>query len=339
MLQVSRESLHGQIQPSHAEKNDSSLEGTLKGLEGTLKGLERREYYVFAQHKAGWMMTHEAATNMNNAGFPVHDTHSIPWATSPTQMETDKMLVTDANGASVADTCFLHVARNPFEMLVSGYLYHMAAAEPWLLNSFEQAGSISKGYFPEVYGSRGTADVFNSSHSGYYSAWLPEAKAEETFPEYLRRVDLDAGLIAEFIWASNTSLAAMRFSTRYIEKSQCSTNICYNKFLENCTFAWERVLRTWEIQEPDYSTMLGAANKSCPGVNGLGWHSSQNEMTQKGLTHKPVNELVSRLRDLDHLVLNGTVAALEDHLGCLLSERYRVGPTSTFLGTAWSWFR
>merc|ERR1719305_117923 len=36
-------------------------------------------------------------------------------------------------------SCFLHIVRNPFEMLVSGYLYHKAESEDWVLKPFGQA--------------------------------------------------------------------------------------------------------------------------------------------------------------------------------------------------------
>merc|ERR1711924_106128 len=55
-----------------------------------------------------------------HAPFVAEDQVVMGHASDPTMMQTPE------------PACFAHVARNPFEIVVSGYLYDMAESEPWL---------------------------------------------------------------------------------------------------------------------------------------------------------------------------------------------------------------
>merc|ERR1719465_213723 len=77
---------------------------------------------------------------------------------------------------------------------------------------------------------RSVAQVYLCSHSNStVSSLLPEAYGNETFSEYLRRLDTDAGLIAQFIWASDDSLAAMSFYNDLALSRPCSLNMCWTE--------------------------------------------------------------------------------------------------------------
>jgi hypothetical protein len=171
---------------------------------------------------------------------------------------------------------------------------------------------------------RGGAQVFHSSRTGSLAAWLPDAELHETYPEYLQRLDTNTSLLAEAVMASHSTLEHMRFGYDFAESKPCSVNTCFNEFYENCTSTWGRVLSAWEIPSPERSAMLQSVVQSCPEVsNGAVEHSSSEMMKDKGLKHLPSYELVERLKDIDRQLLDGSLAALEEHLNCHVSGKYR----------------
>merc|ERR1719326_77389 len=97
---------------------------------------------------------------------------------------------------------------------------------------------------------RSTANVFHNSLSGPLSTQLPDANANETYPDYLQRVDLDAGLIASFIQMSEDTLSSMGFVKDYFKDQSCSITTCFGDFYDNCNATWQRIIRAWEIPEP-----------------------------------------------------------------------------------------
>lgn len=235
---------------------------------------------------------------------------------------------------TVTPTCFAHVARNPFEMVVSAYLYDTAGAEHYASISFGRAAEECLGgcmEFGEWQNGRmtkddmqslqlrwsryttahvdstpclccGAAQVFNSSVAYRGRARnptrLPRAKASETYAGYLKRVDLDAGLVASFIFSSNYSLAPMRFVNDLIKSQHCSIQMCFEDFYSNCTSTWQRLMRAWEIPQPQRDAMLHAATRSCPGVDPKAvLHSSDAHMEEK--------KTPTRARALDGATLEG----------------------------------
>lgn len=227
--------------------------------------------------------------------------------------------------ASLEPVCYAHVARNPFEMVVSGYLYNMAESESWLNEwTFGQASASLDSHSKQLHERAALAEVFRSSRSGPLAAWLPEANANETYPDYLKRVDLDAGLLAESIVGSSLSLTPMRLAEDFTESHHCSVHVCFEDFFENCSATWNRVLQAWQIPEPSYDAMLRAATESCPGVDPHAVeHSSGSQMENMDLKHVPEHVMVNRLKELDRLRLNGRIAALEEHVKCHVSGKYK----------------
>jgi hypothetical protein len=265
-------------------------------------------------------------------------------------IESDPNIMGHAVSPSMLQTpgqsCLAHLARNPFEIVVSGHPYHMAESEPFLLDSFGQAVKIdhdgcepvftggqahftckNKETSARRYGQftkyRSIAEVFRNSISGPLSTWLPDVSLDETYPEYLKRVDLNASLIAEFIFASGESLMPMSFAQNFTQSQPCSLNVCFNEFYDDCNATCHRVLGAWQIQEPQYSAMLRGAMLACPGVDpSAETHSSDAQMRSQNITQKPEHELVKLLRELDRLLLNGTLAAQELNLGCPVGGKY-----------------
>merc|ERR1719446_1884135 len=62
----------------------------------------------------------------------------IPWIEASMHgmgMAIDPAMLQTSNNAK----CIAHISRNPFEVVVSGYLYHKAGEEAWLGVPFEDA--------------------------------------------------------------------------------------------------------------------------------------------------------------------------------------------------------
>jgi len=321
------------------------------------------EYIMVGHHKGGSTMFKEvnARTELACPDCATLQNHEDVMGNA-----VDESMMQTPNPA-----CFLHQARNPFEMLVSGYLYNLAGAEEilWANVTFAEAAeltsagcepmliggrmtgickgdwgdpflqmeryvanmgkdstlwTIAKGgnYFRYFY-RRGVAQVFNSTRSGPLSARLPDANANETYREYLSRVDLDAALLAESVFASDVEFSTTRFSWDYMKSQSCAVNVCYDEFSEDCNATWERVLQTWNMTEPHYSATLKAISPSCPGTSQLAeQHSVSTLIDNNNITTPSLNDMVMRARELDRDFLNGTMAELETYLGCKVTSKY-----------------
>lgn len=309
-------------------------------------------------------MTHEAAENMLRAGFHLSTTPlpanvqeedvveaaysdtleqlvspselPIPWIEASMHgmgMATDLSMMQTAS-----PKCIAHIVRNPFEVVVSGYMYHMGGSEAWTGLPFSNAGTSCnwKWFSPIVeevsqeaencYGSycKSVAQVMHNSFSGEASSWLPDADPSETYSDYLSRVNATAGLVAESIWVVNSSLAPMRFVYDVVEGTTCSLNICLSEFYDNCESTWRRVLAAWEIPEPQFTALLEGAMQSCPRTSERAkLHSSADMAKSSDIAHPPEHEMMAITRKMDRLLFSGRMAALEEHLGCPARGKYR----------------
>lgn len=261
----------------------------------------------------------------------------VPWieasmngmgmATTTSMMET-----------SASPKCIAHISRNPFEVIASGYIYHKAGSEAWLGVSFDDAGKdchweyympIKQAVPDEQKSCFGTycksmAQIMHSSHSGSLADFLPDASPSESYSDYLNRVNLTEGLIAESLWVVNSTFAPMRFVHDYAADHPCSTNVCLSEFSDDCLSSWQRILSAWEMPEPQYSILLEGAMKSCPRTSQQARdHSSASIAEESNVAHEPEHEMVTLLRELDRLHFNGRIAAFEEHLGCPVSGKYK----------------
>jgi len=307
----------------------------------------QREYNLVPHHKAGAEMTDEAAHKMANA-------LSAELGSSAPRVEQNAFTMGYANESLMMQTpipsCYAHEMRNPFEMVVSGYLYHMAGSEPWCFHDFgvfQTSMGLAGGCEPKIKDGRmsencmprmsyrtfvyaeGLMQLYSESLSGPLSDLLPDANLTDTYMGYLQRVDMDAGLAAEFLLASVVSLSRMNFSHGFVsdlveaEPESCSLNMCYKDFYDECNSTWQHVLETWNVPEPHNTTMYAAALESCPGTSVQAQaHASSSHQEEQGLEHPPEHEMVNRLKELDQKYFNGALAALETRLGCPLSGKY-----------------
>jgi len=245
--------------------------------------------------------------------------------------------------------CFMNFMRNPFDLVVSSYLFSMSVPhwESYLSKTFGRSVKEDlNGCEPVMGGGRmsdwcnekpvhfgmslfhqALAKIFFNSSSGPLADELPDAEAEELYPQYLRRVDTDAGLLASSVFVNDVALEPMRWSKDYVHQNakakECSANVCFAELYNDCRGMWERVLTAWGIGDKDYKPMIEAVMAACPSQNT--WaeqHSSAYEAKRHNIGHPPLHELVQRLRKLDRIHLNGKLALLEQHLGCTSSGKY-----------------
>jgi len=303
---------------------------------------------LIAQHKSGTAMSEQAALYMEQStlnGFPwISPVIDAAWSTYGLALNASMM-------RSPLPACFVHMARNPLEMVVSNYRYHVAAEEPEWTQDYKFSDTLDRDGCTLMfldsrmstmcshpkYGLQpywlmqwltGIAKVYHASYSGNLSAWLPDVRANESWSEYLQRVDTDAGLIANVIWTPTTTMPALKTSHDFMESQPCSLNVCFNEWYDDCDAVWNRVLTTWQIEEPEYGSMLEAAKASCPGGNPLTRlatfvHSSAAGTKVAGVKTEEAWRMVKRLRELDLLLFNGSLAALEKHIACPLSGHYK----------------
>eukprot|EP00747_Dinoflagellata_sp_TGD_P218323 gnl/TRDRNA2_/TRDRNA2_90600_c0_seq1.p1 gnl/TRDRNA2_/TRDRNA2_90600_c0~~gnl/TRDRNA2_/TRDRNA2_90600_c0_seq1.p1 ORF type:complete len:373 (+),score=7.34 gnl/TRDRNA2_/TRDRNA2_90600_c0_seq1:33-1151(+) len=329
------------------------------------KSWQAREYHIIAFRKTGTVLCIDAENILsglldNVAGLAsdfkpplvVCSYNTMAYAIESSMMLTPK------------PSSFVYLARNPFEMVVSGYLYAIGGGDGEDRLPFEQGQfhvenfcnackpsftNSRMGIFCNGSDFQGPETPISWSHkyavcqllSGMVSAFKaslldtwsgPHAHAHETRSEYLNRVPLDAGLISEFLFFSHSVFPPMRFTKDFLKSGRKAnthtqahtTYICFHEFYENCTDVWQRVMRAWQVPKRLYSHMVHAAEYACPHKSSsvLGHSTSSELMKSKNIT-LPKYEILSRLRELDRIFLNGTIAALEDYLDCPVSRSYK----------------
>lgn len=305
-----------------------------------------KEYHCLHHYKAGTDFCKEASAFIANESERINltlphfypDEGAMEFALDPELMKTP------------TPRCFASFYRNPFDLVVSSYLFDMAAPkiESYLTRPFGQALQLDSdgctpGFLvgrmsnwckdkPKNYASalfhRSISQIYLKSHSGKFSTLLPKADANESYPEYLQRVPLESGLLAASMFVNDSSLKPMQFSKDYLERSGeldgCSTEACFTELYDDCDGLWERIMSKWGIKEPIYTPMLNAARQACPGRSE--WakhHSSTDTATRSKLTYKPLHEMVAQLREIDRKHLGSQLAAVEKQLGCGSSGSYK----------------
>jgi hypothetical protein len=332
---------------------------------------QNREFHLVAHHKTGTVMTHEAAEKMLRAAFEEESQDAVAAALPEGVVLEDVIeasysddleqivnasalpvpwieasmhgmgMATDTSMLKISDTpkCIAHISRNPFEVLVSGYIYHKASLEAWLGLSFVDADTdcnwqylapIRQASYPAEQLScfrtycKNMAEIWHGSLRGPLSSALPDASPDESYSSYLNRIDSAAGLTAEAAWAFNSTLAPMEFVNDFAKSSPCSTSTCLSDFYDDCESTWKRILHAWEIPEPQFSTLLRGAMKSCPKKSSMAQqHSSANAAIEAEVAHDQEHDLVAMARKLDQQLFGGRLAELEAHLGCPVSGKYK----------------
>mmetsp|Transcript_74183 Transcript_74183/g.135775 ORF Transcript_74183/g.135775 Transcript_74183/m.135775 type:complete len:388 (+) Transcript_74183:53-1216(+) len=361
-LQASSEDAISEMPHEHLCGHDGSCDDTVSMLQfrtehprtksskvpiNPLGSWVTKDFHMVVHHKSGTHMAGEAVLGMQMAlssYLPIYWAPPLidgPWTTLGIAPSEEMM-------QTPTPACHVHMARNPFELIVSDYMYHMGNAEPEWTEDVKFGDTLDLADCPPILvGGRmsqfcvtsrgdvqpywlsqwltGIKNVYHRSRSGNLSAWLPDVKADESWAEYLQRVDSDAGLIANAIWTFSTSLPQLQFNKDYMDSQPCSLNVCFNEWYDDCNAAWSRVLTAWQIEEPGYAAMLAGAKKSCPEGNIFAdEHSSDYNMKERGVqAEEPSWRMVKRLKELDLLLFNGSIASLEKHITCPVSGKYK----------------
>ena len=290
---------------------------------------------LITHHKAGCVMSHIAAAAVNKER-----------AINKSVMTVDCSERGEWQHSDPAPVCFLHVERNPFEMIVSGYLYHMSGAEAWTRRSTMDARNVTATWvgrshkeWHSLYAFT-TLAVRDASVKGHLAAELPEAFGNESYQQYLLRIPPDAGLLAEYVRASQKTLPFLVIAHDAASRSRCSLNVCSSRFegdRSHCREQWHAIFtklfpsqRRWQV-----GLLASAASTAClDGSQRDHWHQSEAQMTRyaaersEGESHAlPTARGVSagltqRLLKLDAGLLNHSLAAYSSRLGCELGTRY-----------------
>jgi hypothetical protein len=314
---------------------------------------KQKRYHLVPHHKAGSEMCREAAAKMNGAMNLSRDLypqlmHDGPHEDNLIQYSAFTMgyALDESYMQTPWPACFVQEGRNPFEMVVSGYKYHMAAAEPWCKTSFKDALQNTSGcqqtfvngrmvpscgawpkHWPLKNAYEGLQKLYDSSRYGALAPRLPDIRLTESYSQYLSRLSVEDGLLAEAVFASHMSLEKMRWTYEWTAKQPCSTNVCYNDFFEDCHGTWERVMQVWCIPSPENSIMQDAAAESCPTTSASAKkHSGESQLStgrHSNSTDLPSSEMVKLVKDLDQELLNGEIADIDRRINCPLSPGYR----------------
>jgi len=284
-----------------------------------------RKYVLFSHHKAGWTMTVEASKALQKLDKSFHF-GSQPYACV---MRSPPDLFSQPPDGDAK--CLLHVTRNPFEMIVSGYMHHMSntsSERNWLWDTFATARSRSA-QLSELSGLKehlaSNAEVFKQSRQGRLASMLPDAELTEQYPQYLARIPVDAGLLAEYIWATSHSIASLAFTHEKIQEldQDCSMNVCLDKFYSECDGTWMNVLQRWGFKDASLVDLHDAVLQSCPGTSLTAKeHASDSQAKKHGRTHPPESEMISLVRKLDEQFFDGSLARVERQVGCELHGHY-----------------
>mmetsp|Transcript_22265 Transcript_22265/g.88384 ORF Transcript_22265/g.88384 Transcript_22265/m.88384 type:complete len:284 (-) Transcript_22265:42-893(-) len=190
---------------------------------GLSRPLDARFRPRFGHHKTGWAITHELVNQLKAHGF--NDVaHGGTWFGQPlANAEFEKL---SAYVTYPCMSCFhghldperqhvVNAVRDPLEMVVSGYLYHFAGQEAWM-TSFSRGGERG-----------GDLRVFKAppAFSG-----LPPSTGYANYPEYLKALPADRGVLAEMLRVLEWELPELLSSVRTTRKYATFHSVC----LEDC---------------------------------------------------------------------------------------------------------
>ena len=230
------------------------------------------------------------------------------------------------------DACVAHVHRNPFEMIVSGYFYHsgdntVAWDQKWLSEPMMQERILNEtdGCVPFEYKRdgalpvpRGVCDGGNTKNALYLglrdavlATQLPQfklalpAKPGESYQQYLRRVDVRSGLLAEYMVTKRTRDAMLAAHSRGT-KMGCHTSFDFEQFqtkrLVECQAMWQQLIIALDLPGQLRSRLAhAAAIASCRA-------STSTDVKRVARRHSGggnKTEVVDILKELDDHLLGG----------------------------------
>jgi hypothetical protein len=289
-----------------------------------------RRLIIWAHHKTGTVMGRGASRVLNpvlNQLCNATTTATSFECESRPEIEIRKILKKGA----LKGTCFLHLVRDPREIVVSGYLYHRRADEKWSrlpMSQLDDTYISSKPSWNQLY-LRGVLAVREAaSRNQFGSQLLPSPIGDESYADYLVRIPPEAGLLAEYVAASQQRLPFLALMHDSLRNYPCAHAACLADFsgpLGTCERTWERTLLALRYPSAWVPKVAAhAAQATCPKSPAVGRANKHDATLQKGTipTAELPSVLMANLVDLDRRTLGGALAHLAETIDCSRSPHY-----------------
>ena len=238
----------------------------------------------------------------------------------------------ECDDTAVAGACSLHLERNPFEVVVSGYLYHRSNAEPdWEKEPMDAASwNDTEAEWAWKYHRALQRTIVDERYDA-----LPRPSAHEGYAHFLQRIDETQGLQAEARFASSLTIdemvtlhqRAMSHSASS-PKHTCSAVACFSEFegdVAACVSTWSQRLLALQFPAGVAQKLARVASSQCPGSHTGRQAAASHSAT--GTVSTPLHTLVARLAAYDLTHEGSKLAAADRMLGCPLGGKY-LGPPS-----------
>ena len=237
----------------------------------------------------------------------------------------------------------VHIVRNPYDMIVSGYLYHRDGGEGWdsswlgrsmvqpdttrsaldmasqvymcseLIqgkSSVTQKGVCHPGGAKGVF-SQGVLDVVEAARDKRFGGAIPPPLDEqENYTAFLQRVTPKAGLLSEVIASRASRSTMMGLYKRYRKLSGACGNVNFDfegfqtAGMDGCTARWRDVIAAFDYPPKVQEDMAtAAAQASCMAATDV------QRSAQAHSTSDDQGELAGVLRLIDEELLGGQLGA------------------------------
>ena len=283
---------------------------------------------VGANHKSGTYLARDVMASIRMARLAdacllaSHTVTSVHWG----GLETCKGCG-DVISRPVTVMAFV---RDPFELIVSGYLYHKAVKEEWCgkpMRAFAKTSDTAKDF--------GLVTLLQSHDENK----IPEENPSgDSYAKYLSRLDMRQGILAEFVRASFRDLPAMELAL--VSKNHSFMNgehkhvhdyICLDTFTapkingqDPYVDAWTRVFQFLEFPEASIPKAVKVAQKHDIVKNPSALHGHG---TAHGNDYR--KSLFQSAVEVDQAYLGGRYGRLAEALGCPQPNRKSPEPEVT----------
>ena len=282
-------------------------------------------------------------------------------ASPPLLLKIDRPAVDFARDGAVFDRatrrvhrvpCFAHFVRNPFQKVVSGYLYHRAGAEHWTewaldrLSSKPGTGAQRRGAAPALGGASWDTQLFESARAVLWPTAdaarpleprlsLPAARPGESYRVYLARVDETEGLLAELLRAQGemgsmeavhgrvvASATAVGSAPLCESVSVCLGDVAWPRGGDAAAAAgWARVLGGARVPAAHAMRLAGALASACTLRGRSGNMTARGRgaihaTSRAGVADTERARRVAEVVRLDGEHFGGDLLGLERALGC-----------------------
>ncbi len=326
---------------------------------------------LVAHHKTGTIISRDAHRVIAHDAPLAALCEGAADASPPLLLKIDRPAVAFARDGAVFDRatrrvhrvpCFAHFVRNPFQKVVSGYLYHRAGAEHWTewaldrLSSKPGAGGQRRGAAPALGGASWDTQLFESARAVLWPTAgaaaeprlpLPAARPGESYRAYLVRVDETEGLLAELSRARDemdsmeaahrrvvvSAATAAAASPPCESVSVCLGDVAWPRGGDAAAAAgWARVLGGARVPAAHAMRLAGALASACT----LRGRSGNMTARGRGATHATSRggaadteraRRVAEVVRLDGEHFGGGLLGLERALGCS-RENDESGPST-----------